>query len=38
MTTGSELVLDLSGRRRDGRKVQMRLVLEKQLGGSWEQK
>jgi hypothetical protein len=30
MTTGSELVLEVSGRRPDGRQVQMRLVLEKQ--------
>jgi hypothetical protein len=30
MTTGSELVLEVSGRRPDGHQVQMRLVLEKQ--------
>jgi hypothetical protein len=30
MTTGSELLLEVSGRRPDGRQVQMRLVLEKQ--------
>jgi hypothetical protein len=30
MTTGSELLLEVSGRRADGRQVQMRLVLEKQ--------
>ena len=30
MTAGSELVLEVRGRRPDGRQVQMRLVLEKQ--------
>lgn len=30
MATGSELVLEVSGRRPDGRQVQMRLVLERQ--------
>jgi hypothetical protein len=30
MVTGGELILEISGRRPDGRQVQMRLVLEKQ--------